>query len=150
MNSKPFSKLALTLWYLHEIKKQNTATAIQIYKAQEEAKKYLDDTQNLHKLRDQIIKRQGFTKKAWREVLEASRHFWFGPDHAMNKCNQAVKEIFNRYPHINQPSYSWGIFSGNLHNRVARGTIQVIKGKPFQYWLDKDSVHAINQSLHKA
>lgn len=150
MRSKPFSKLALTLWYLHEIEHQNTATALQIYHAQKPAKAYLDETQKLHKLRDQIIRRQGFTKRAWLDVLEQSRHFWFGPDHAMKRCNKAVQEIFNRYPHINEPSYSWGIFSGNLHARVARGTIQVIKGKPFQYWLDKDSVHAINQSLLKA
>ena len=131
-----YSKHSLSLWFLRNQESQTYNTAKETFIAQDKAQEFLSSILNPTKIKLSILAKHGFSKDQWAEVMERATHFWFSPDSKEEICNQEIKTALYHLPIINDPYYSYEMFTGNLCSQVKNYKIEQFReSKPFLYTL---------------
>ena len=91
-----------------------------------------------------ILKKHGYTKKQWDDVLQAAGSFWWGPDSKMEDINEEIKSMIKSIVGYMpaQLMNSWSVFSGQLSSLMRQypdGIVQRFKGTDgiFRYYLNE-------------
>ncbi len=147
MKKPSFSRVELCLYFLITQGIQ-AASGKQIHEAGPAASEYFDKLlpPSFFKAKAAILKKNGFTKKSWDEVLNQSRSFYFLPSEATDRVNNEIRELCKNYLMTNGVNYLLNYTHAVLGHKVKVG--KVLKNKELRlYSLPENSITTIAMYL---